>query len=304
MGQMTPNELRGQLGGVIAFPVTCFQSDYSLDIDGYRTNVAEMARFPLCAVVAAGGTGELYSLTPEEQVQLVTATVEEVNGRMPVIAGVGFGGGLSVELAERAQAAGADGILMFPPYYPNADFEGLLHYYRRIGEAVDLGLFLYARDSVNLKPAQVHRLAESIPNLIALKEGQGDIRNYQRVMERCGSKLHWIGGIGDDMVPGYYSIGIRTYTSSIATIAPRLSMQLHERASMLDHPSLARLMKNYVLPLYAMRARRKGYEVSIMKKAMEILGKPAGPPRPPLPQVRPREIEELEALMARYEPVL
>ena len=304
MGQMTPNELRGQLGGVIAFPVTCFQSDYSLDIDGYRTNVAEMARFPLCAVVAAGGTGELYSLTPEEQVQLVTATVEEVNGRMPVIAGVGFGGGLSVELAERAQAAGADGILMFPPYYPNADFEGLLHYYRRIGEAVDLGLFLYARDSVNLNPAQVHRLAESIPNLIALKEGQGDIRNYQRVMERCGSKLHWIGGIGDDMVPGYYSIGIRTYTSSIATIAPRLSMQLHERASMLDHPSLARLMRNYVLPLYAMRARRTGYEVSIMKKAMEILGKPAGPPRPPLPEVRPREIEELEALMARYEPVL
>ncbi len=304
MGQMTPNELRGQLGGVIAFPVTCFQSDYSLDIDGYRTNVAEMARFPLCAVVAAGGTGELYSLTPEEQVQLVAATVDEVNGRMPVIAGVGFGGGLSVELAERAQDAGADGILMFPPYYPNADFEGLLHYYRRIGEAVDIGLFLYARDSVNLNPAQVHRLAEEIPNLIALKEGQGDIRNYQRVMERCGNKLHWIGGIGDDMVPGYYSIGIRTYTSSIATIAPRLSMQLHERASMLDHPSLARLMRNYVLPLYAMRARRKGYEVSIMKKAMEILGKPAGPPRPPLPMVRPREVEELEALMARYEPVL
>jgi len=304
MGSMTPSELRARLEGVIAFPVTNFKSDYSLDIDAYRTNVAEMVKFPLCAVVAAGGTGELYSVTPEEHLQLVEATVAEVGDKTAVLAGVGFGGGLSVELARKAQEAGAHGILMFPPYYPNADFEGLVRYYKAIGEAVDLGLFLYSRDTVNLSPSQVFRLASEIPNLIALKEGQGDIRNYQRVMERCGDKLHWIGGIGDDMVPGYYSIGVRTYTSSIATIAPRLSLQLHERASMLDYPSLGRLMRNYVLPLYAMRARRKGYEVSIMKKAMEILGKPAGPVRPPLPDVRPEEVKELESLMARYEPVL
>ncbi len=304
MGSMTPSELRARLEGVIAFPVTNFKSDYSLDIDAYRTNVAEMVKFPLCAVVAAGGTGELYSVTPEEHLQLVEATVAEVGDKTAVLAGVGFGGGLSVELARKAQEAGAHGILMFPPYYPNADFEGLVRYYKAIGEAVDLGLFLYSRDTVNLSPSQVFRLASEIPNLIALKEGQGDIRNYQRIMERCGDKLHWIGGIGDDMVPGYYSIGVRTYTSSIATIAPRLSLQLHERASMLDYPSLGRLMRNYVLPLYAMRARRKGYEVSIMKKAMEILGKPAGPVRPPLPDVRPEEVKELESLMARYEPVL
>ena len=304
MGSMTPSELRARLEGVIAFPVTNFKSDYSLDIDAYRTNVAEMVKFPLCAVVAAGGTGELSSVTPEEHVQLVEATVAEVGDKTAVLAGVGFGGGLSVELARKAQEAGAHGNLMFPPYYPNADFEGLVRYYKAIGEAVDLGLFLYSRDTVNLSPSQVFRLASEIPNLIALKEGQGDIRNYQRIMERCGDKLHWIGGIGDDMVPGYYAIGVRTYTSSIATIAPRLSLQLHERASMLDYPSLGRLMRNYVLPLYAMRARRKGYEVSIMKKAMEILGKPAGPVRPPLPDVRPEEVKELESLMARYEPVL
>lgn len=304
MVPMTPSELRSRLEGVIAFPVTNFKSDLSLDLDGYRANVAEMVKFPLCAVVAAGGTGELYSLTPDEHVQLVEATVAEVGGKTAVIAGVGFGGGLSVELAQRAEAAGADGILMFPPYYPNADFAGLTRYYSRIGEAVSLGLFLYSRDTVSLTPTQVFRLAEQIPNLVALKEGQGDVRSYQRIMERCGDRLHWIGGIGDDMVPAYYSIGIRTYTSSIATIAPRLSLQLHERASMLDNPSLGRLMRNYVLPLYALRARRKGYEVSVMKKAMEILGKPAGPVRPPLPEVRPEEVKELEALMERYEPVL
>ncbi len=300
-----PDELRKKLSGVIAFPITPFkQDDLSLDVEGYRANVAEMLNFDLCALVAAGGTGELYSLTPDEITKVVEATVAESNGKMPVIAGVGFGGGLSVELAKSAEKAGADGILMFPPYYPNADFEGLLDYYKKIGEATGLGLFIYSRDWVNLTATQVSRMADEIPNLIAFKEGQADIRNYQRIMARCGDRLHWIGGNGDDMVPGYYSIGVRTYTSSIATIAPRLSLQLHERASMLDMSQLSRLMVNYVLPLYAMRARRRGYEVTVMKEAMNMLGKVGGVVRPPLPQIRPQEREEIERLLKAYEPVL
>ena len=141
-------------------------------------------------------------------------------------------------------------------------------------------------------------------DVVAWKDGQGDLRTYQRIIERVGDRLHWIGGVGDDMVPGYYSIGIRTFTSAIAGIAPRLSLQLHERASLLDAASLSRLMSNYVLPLYALRVRRKGYEVSVIKAAMEILGKPAGPVRPPLVNVRPEERTEIEALMERYKPVL
>lgn len=301
---MTAEELKGQLGGVITFPVTIFKDDLSLDIEGYRQNVAEMLRFPLCAVVAAGGTGEMYSMTPEEHFEVIKATIDEVGGKTRVLAGVGFNMPLATEMAKKAEEAGADGILCFPPYYPNADREGLLHYYKAIGEATNLGLFVYSRDWATFSATEVWRLCEAIPNLIAWKEGQADLRAYQRIMERCGDRLHWIGGIGDDMVPGYYSIGIRTYTSSIAVLAPRLSLQLHERASMLDQASLARLMSNYVIPLYALRARRKGYEVSVMKKAMEILGKPAGPVRPPLPEVRAEEVKEIEALMERFKPVL
>ena len=301
---MTAEELKGQLGGVITFPVTIFKDDLSLDIEGYRQNVAEMLRFPLCAVVAAGGTGEMYSMTPEENFEIIKATIDEVGGKTRVLAGVGFNMPLATEMTKKAEEAGADGILCFPPYYPNADREGLLHYYKAIGEATNLGLFVYSRDWATFSATEVWRLCEAIPNLIAWKEGQADLRAYQRIMERCGDRLHWIGGIGDDMVPGYYSIGIRTYTSSIAVLAPRLSLQLHERASMLDQASLARLMSNYVIPLYALRARRKGYEVSVMKKAMEILGKPAGPVRPPLPEVRPEEVKEIEALMERFKPVL
>lgn len=291
--------------GVIAFPVTPFKAkDLSLDLRGYKKNVEEMMDYPFAALVAAGGTGEMYSITPEEQVALVKATVEISGGKIPVIAGAGFGGGLSVEMAKQAQKQGADGVLMFPPYYPDADFEGLLDYYKGIGKATKLGLLLYGRDWVNLTPSQVERIAEEIPNLAAFKDGQGKVRDYQRTIQRVGDRLNWIGGIGDDCVPGYYSIGIRTYTSSVATIAPKLSMKMHELGAAQDQAGLLQLMNKYVLPLYDIRARRKGYEVTVMKEAMNVLGKVGGVVRPPLPRLKAGEEKEIAELMKAYKPVL
>jgi len=106
------------------------------------------------------------------------------------------------------------------------------------------------------------------------------------------------------LVPGYYSIGIRTYTSSIANVAPRLSLMLHERASAGDASGLAKLMSDFVVPLYAFRARRKGYEVSVMKAMMDLLEMAGGPVRSPLPNVKPAEVEELRAMLERWKPVL
>ena len=76
-------------------------------------------------------------------------------GRVPVIAGVGFGQRLAVDLARASAQAGADGILAFPPYYPQADDEGMLAYYRAIGEATPLGLLIYSRDWANFGPASI-----------------------------------------------------------------------------------------------------------------------------------------------------
>jgi len=301
---MDPIALRNKLAGVVGFPVTPFQPDLSLDLDGLRRVVRWMAGHPFCAMVAAGGTGEYYSLTSDEHRQVVAATVAETAGKMPVIAGVGIHPYLAAEQAKNAEAAGAAGLLLLPPYYTNAHDDGLLDYFASIASATPLGCLIYSRDWVNLSSAMVERLANKIPNLVALKDGQADCRQLQRIMNRLGDRLQWIGGAGDDMVPGYYALGIRCYTSSISNIAPRLSLQLHDRAAALDSASLQRLMSNYVMPLYNMRARKRGYEVSVMKAAMSILGMPAGPSRPPIPAIRPEEETELRLLMERYKPVL
>ncbi len=292
---MDPRQLRAKLHGVIAFPVTPFHKDLSLNLEGLRKNLRSLLRHPVCAIVAPAGTGEIHSLSPAEHLEVVKVAVAEAAGRVPVLAGTGFNPPLAAALAQQAAAAGVSGILAFPPYYPSLEEDGIVAYYRGIAEATSLGLLIYSRDWFAPPPALVQKLAEQIPNLIGWKEGQGDLRRYQMICQRVGDRLLWIGGAGDDMVPGYFSMGIRTYTSSIANLAPRLSLRLHELAAGGHSEELMKLMQELVIPLYALRARRKGYEVSAMKAMMDLLGLAGGPVRPPLVELRADEWESLRA---------
>jgi 5-dehydro-4-deoxyglucarate dehydratase len=144
----------------------------------------------------------------------------------------------------------------------------------------------------------VKRLTDGIPTLVAWKDGQGDIRRLQSLMSRIGSRLHWIGGAGDDMVPAYYAAGVRAFTSSVSNVSPRVAWQLHHLAaerSPANDEQMARLMSELIVPMYAMRARRRGYEVTVMKELMNLLGLGGGVVRPPLPRMRSDDLAELRA---------
>jgi 5-dehydro-4-deoxyglucarate dehydratase len=296
--------IRERIRGVLGFPVTPFRQNLTLDLDALARNVDEMARYPFCALVAAGGTGELYSLTPAEVEDVVRVTVQAAAGRMPVVAGTGFNGPLGADMAKRAEKAGAECILALPPYYNNAPFEGVTAYYQEIGAATALPLMVYSRDWAVFTPGMVARLADCVPTLTFWKDGQGDARKYQRIMQSVGDRLAWLGGLGDDCVPGYFAVGVQAYTSSISNIAPRLSVELAEAGMARDFARLDGLMKKYVHPLYALRERVKGYEVAVMKAAMEILGMPAGPVRPPLCNCAEKDIADLRQLLEVYSDVI
>ena len=297
---MTPDSLRAKLHGVIGFPVTPFKPDLSLDLEGFRRNLQFMLADPPSAIVAAGGTGELYSLSPEEHLEVVRAAVAEAGGRIPVIAGVGFNVPIARLLSRQAEAAGASGVLAFPPYFPNAEEEGLVRYYSAIADASALGLIIYSRDWFHPSPTLVERLA-GIPELIAWKDGQGDIRRLQILQSRVGSRLQWVGGAGDDLVPAYYAIGIRAFTSSVANVSPGIARQLHEAGSRGDRAALDALMSRAIVPLYALRARRRGYEVTAMKDLMNLLGLAGGVVRPPLPALAEDDARYLETLVPAWQ---
>jgi 5-dehydro-4-deoxyglucarate dehydratase len=293
-------EFASSLRGVFGFPVTPFHKDLSLDLKGLARNVDEMAAHPFCAMVVAGGTGELYSLSVDEIEAVVRTSVEAVNGRMPIVAGTGFNMPLGVDIARRLAKAGADCILVLPPYYSHSPFAGVLNFYEAIGKATELPLMIYSRDWAAFTPQQVARIAEHVPSLVCWKDGQGDVRKYQRIMNYLGDRLAWIGGLGDDCIPGYFSIGVQAYTSSISNIAPKLSIELAKAGTARDFATIDKLMERYVQPLYAIRERHRGYEVAVMKEAMEMLGMPAGPVRPPLMNVHEQDIADIRALMEIY----
>ena len=300
---MHPNTLRNKLSGVIALPVTPFKDDLSLDLPGLHVNLNKLLEYPVSAIVAAGATGEMYSLTPAEYLRVIELTALAVEDRVPVIAGVGFGQRLGVEMAQAAEKAGADGLLVFPPYYQQADDEGLFEYYRAIAKATRLGMIVYSRDWARFTPLQVDRLT-SLANLVAWKDGHGDIRQLQSLMHRVGERLVWIGGAGDDLAGVYYTAGIRAFTSSIATVAPALSLKLHELAVANDPEALAELLETCVIPLFELRSRRLGYEVSAMKAMMDMIGLNGGPVRPPLVNVTAQELDELRAILGHWEKYL
>ncbi len=297
---MTSQQLRNQFKGVLGFPVTPFRKDLSLDLYALGRNVSEMARHPFCALVAAGGTGEIYSMTVEEIIDVIRVTVDASGGKMPVVAGTAYNAWMGAAIARGAEKAGAACLLTMPPYYAQAPEEGLFDYYAAIGNASGLPLMVYSRDWAVFTPQMVARLADRVPTLAAWKDGQGDARKYQRIMHYMGDRLAWLGGIGDDCVPAYFAVGVQAYTSSISNIAPLISLELAEAGLARDFERLDKLMKKFVHPLYAIRERGRGYEVAVMKHAMEILGISAGPVRPPLNNCRPQDVDDIRALMEVY----
>jgi 5-dehydro-4-deoxyglucarate dehydratase len=263
-----------------------------------------MASYSFCALVAAGGTGELYSLTPTEVEAVVRTTVQAVDHRMPVVAGTGFNAALGADIARHAERAGADFLLVLPPYYVHSPEAGLFAYYTTIADATSLPLMIYSRDWASFTPEMVGRLCDLVPTLVAWKDGQGDMRRLQRIMNYNADRLAWFGGIGDDCAPGYFAAGVQAYTSSISNIAPQLSLDIAEAGVARDFERLNRLMERYVHPLYAIRERARGYEVAVMKAAMETLGKSAGPVRPPLMNCKPQDLADVRELMKIYEEVV
>lgn len=306
MPRTTPEQLKARLRGALAFPITPYQPDGAIDLDGVRQNAAWLPGTGLAAIVAPSGTGELFGMSPDECVAVARATVEAVGGRLPVIASVGYGPKVAADMAREAEAAGADGILVLPPYYGQPDSDGLVAYYRAVGEATSLGLMPYARDSALFTPQLVEQLARAVPTMVAFKDGRADVRLFMRIREHVDEKLGeerlvWLGGVGDDLVAPYFAAGAVGFTSSLACFWPEASVELYRLASRGDYHGLALYHRKVVRPFYEMRQRRRGFEVSVMKGAMELLGHPAGPPRAPLGQLSESDRADLRALLERLD---
>jgi 5-dehydro-4-deoxyglucarate dehydratase len=301
MSSMSTQELKTKIGqGLLSFPVTHFSQQFEFDEKGYRNHIAWLLEHRPAGLFAAGGTGEFFSLALDEFSRVVASAVIETAGKVPVLAGCGYGTSTARQFAKAAEDVGADGILLLPPYLVNAEPAGLVAHAEAVCSSTKLGVIFYNRDNAILNDVMLEKLCDRCPNLIGFKDGVGDIELMTRIYARLGDRLVYVGGLptAETFALPYLEMGVTTYSSAIFNFLPDFAQQFYAAVRRKDREYIFARLREFVLPYTVIRNRRKGYAVSIVKAGMRAIDRPAGPVRPPLTDLDSTEQEELKRLIA------
>lgn len=300
-----PEALKAVLmSGLLSFPLTDFDAAGDFDPQGYRARLEWLMPYGASALFAAGGTGEGFSLTPSEHREVIRTAVETCGEGTPIIAGAGGGTRLAIEMAQQAEAAGAAGILLLPHYLTEATQDGLVRHIEAVCRSVRIGVIVYNRNVCRLNADSLARLAERCPNLIGFKDGIGDLELLASVRRRMGDRLAYLGGLptAEIFAEAYLGAGVPVYSSAAFNFIPRTALEFQRAVIGHDRATTGRLLDEFFLPYIAIRNRAAGYAVSIVKAGARIVGRSAGPVRPPLTDLTEEEEAELGALIERLGP--
>lgn len=300
MTGMAPTEMASALGkGLLSFPVTTFRADGSFDPEAYRDNIAWACSHGPAGLFAAGGTGEFFSLTAAEVAEAVRIAVDVVKGRLPLLAPCGYGTEMAKDLARSAEESGADGLLLMPPYLTECDRDGIAAHVEAVCRSTRLGVVFYSRANAVIDDATLERLCERCPNLVGFKDGVGDVEMMTRIYTRMGTRLTYLGGLptAETFALPYLEMGVSTYSSAIYNFLPKFALEFYAAVRRRDREAVSRGLRDFVLPYIAIRRRRQGYAVSIVKAGMRLIGRDCGPVRPPLTDLTEQEMGELAALI-------
>ncbi|CAL9390048.1 putative 5-dehydro-4-deoxyglucarate dehydratase [Streptomyces sp. enrichment culture] len=290
--------------GPLFFPVTAYGPDGAVDLDAYRAHVRRGVEAGAAAVFACCGTGEFHALTPEEFQVCVRAAVEAAGGRVPVVAGAGYGTALAVRYARLAEEAGADGLLAMPPYLVVAGQEGLLRHYAEIAAATSLPVIVYQRDNAVFTPRTVVELART-DGIVGLKDGVGDLGLMQRTVsavraEAPGDFLYFNGlPTAEQTQLAYRALGVTLYSSAVFCFAPEIALAFHRALETGDDTTARRLLDGFYGPFCDLRAQGAGYAVSLVKAGVRLGGLEVGEVRPPLHEPADEHVKRLARIIER-----
>jgi 5-dehydro-4-deoxyglucarate dehydratase len=300
VAQYTPQELADKLKeGLLSFPVTAFDADLKVDEAAYRTHLAWQSSFDVAGLFAAGGTGEGFSLTPEESARVVRMAVEEAGSRVPVLASAGGSTAQAIQNAKDAEAAGAEGLLLLPPYLTECDQAGLLAHVSAICSATSIGVIVYNRANAVYAADTVAKLADRHPNFIGFKDALGDIEHLTKVYAKNGDRLFYLGGLptAETFALPLLQLGMSTYSSAMYNFVPEFALEFYRDVRNQDRVAVNEKLNRFVLPYLEIRDRAKGYGVSIVKGGLKAIGRDAGSVRPPLQDLTEQDVADLSALI-------
>lgn len=301
----TPQDLKQILSsGLLSFPITDFDAQGDFVPGAYADRLDWLAPYGATALFVAGGTGEFFSLTPEDYTQVVKIAVETCRGKVPVLAGAGGPTRTAIAYAQEAERLGAHGILLMPHYLTEASQDGLVAHVEAVCKSVKFGVVVYNRNVCKLNAQSLLLLAERCPNLIGFKDGVGEIENMVTIRRKLGDRFTYLGGLptAEVYASAYKALGVPVYSSAVFNFIPKTAIEFYEAVRTDDFATTERLIDQFFLPYLDIRNKKAGYAVSIVKAGATLVGHTAGPVRTPLIDLNPQECEELGALIAKLGP--
>ncbi|MCX5366291.1 5-dehydro-4-deoxyglucarate dehydratase [Streptomyces sp. NBC_00124] len=289
--------------GVLFFPVTPFAPDGSLDEERLARHIEAGVTAGAGGVFVACGTGEFHALTADELERATRVAVETTAGRVPVLAAAGGPTPVARDHAVRVARAGADGILLLPPYLVTAPQQGLVRYVEEVTAVTDLPVIFYQRGTARLTETTAAEIA-ALPKVVGLKDGHGDIERMHRIVRAVralpdGQDFQFFNGLptAEMTAPAYQGIGVGLYSSAVFAFAPEIALTFHRALGEGDEALLSTLLDEFYGPLVALRDEVPGYAVSLVKAGVTLRGLAVGGVRAPLLDPTPEHVARLAKLI-------
>lgn len=286
-------------GRLLTAMVTPFNGQGEVDFNKTEKLIEHLIDTGTDGLVVAGTTGESPTLTEKEKVALFEFVVNQVDGRIPVIAGTGSNNTReSIELTKKAERAGVDGIMLVVPYYNKPSQQGLYEHFNQIAANTALPIMLYnipGRTSVNMTPETIIRLAE-IENIVSVKEASGDLDAVSRIIEETADDFSVYSG-DDGMTLPIMAIGGTGVVSVASHVIGKDMKEMIDNFLQQDHHRAAKIHRQ-IVPV--VKALFQAPSPAPVKAALNEIGIPVGDVRLPLVPLNEEERKNLKLALERF----
>jgi 4-hydroxy-tetrahydrodipicolinate synthase len=294
----------GRFMGVVPAMATPFREDQELDESRARWLIEWYLESGVHGISVAGSQGEFFAMSDDERLRLIRAAVETIRGRVPVYAGTGAVTTRdAIRFTRAAEDAGADLALVITPYFAQPSQDELVEHYTAIARSVRLPVMLYnnpPRTSVNVLPATLARCMAAAENIVGMKDSSGDLTQAIEYLLAAPRPALLFSG-RDTIALAMMMHGAQGTISPAANVFPRLQVRLYDALGRGDIDE-ARRLSDVFAPLRA--AWAWGSFPVVIKEAMTLVGRSAGPARSPvgpLSDARRKDLQELVERIAAEE---
>ena len=280
--------------------VTPFKANGDVNYDKLEEILEEQIAGGTDAIVICGTTGEASTMSPEEHLSVIKYGCEVVKGRIPVVAGTGSNCTReAVYMSQKAEEAGADGVLLVTPYYNKATQNGLIAHFTTIAEAIKIPALLYhipGRTGVTMKPETIVSLCRNVPNIVGVKEASGNFSSIATMMNMADGCIDVYSGNDDQIVP-LLSMGGKGVISVLSNVAPKQTHDICQKFFDGDVKGSLQMQLDAIPLISALFSEVNPIPV---KAAMNMMGKEVGPLRLPLTEMEDAHKEVLKQAMKSY----